>query len=280
MAGHHAGRFQDGLIMSIIFFDIDNTLLSHKTFTIPDSALKALRMAKERGHRSFISSGRAYDSLKEYLDPELFDGAIGGSGACGFVNGEPVFTHFFDNADVLRVYEIAQKAGAGMSVQSIRTSRMTEYGMDHFRKYAHAGAERIRKMNFTVFDPATAGQCCKMDLFFGPEVDYMHVISQLPDTIDQCPSLSVTSEMKGCELTPRGVNKAAGAMELAKYLNIDVQDSYAFGDSENDIEIIRACGTGIAMGNGAQKVKEAADYVTADIEEDGIWLAMKHFNLI
>ena len=266
--------------MSILFFDIDNTLLSHKTFTIPDSAIQALRMAKANGHRSFLASGRAYNSLKEYLDPELFDGAVSGSGACGFVNGEPVFTHFFDKNDVLEVYRHAQEAGAGLSVQTVRGSCMTEYGVDHFRMYADNGEERIRELNISMFDPARDEHYCKMDLFFGPDIDRDRVLSAIPDSIDQCLTLSIAKSFSGCELTPKGINKAAGALELARYLHFDVRDSYAFGDSENDIEILRACGTGIAMGNGTEETKQAADYVTADIEEDGIFLAMKHFGLI
>lgn len=266
--------------MSILFFDIDNTLLSHKTFTIPDSAIKALRMAKANGHRSFLASGRAFNSLKEYLDPDLFDGAVSGSGACGFVNGEAVFTHFFDRDDVLEVYRHAQEAGAGLSVQTVRGSCMTEYGLDHFRMYADNGEERIRELNVAMFDPDLDEKYCKMDLFFGPDIDREKVLSAIPGSIDQCLTLSIAKSFSGCELTPKGINKAAGALELAGYLNFDVRDSYAFGDSENDIEILRSCGTGIAMGNGTEETKAAADYVTADIEEDGIFLAMKHFGLI
>ena len=266
--------------MSILFFDIDNTLLSHKTFTIPDSAIQALRMAKANGHRSFLASGRAYNSLKEYLDPELFDGAVSGSGACGFVNGEAVFTHFFDKEDVLEVYRAAQEARAGLSVQTVRGSCMTEYGLDHFRMFADNGEERIRRMNIELFAPSRNADYCKMDLFFGEAADYEKVLSQIPGSIDQCLTPSVAKAFIGCELTPKGVNKAAGALELAGFLKFDVRDSYAFGDSENDIEIIRACGTGIAMGNGTAETKKAADYVTADIEEDGIFLAMKRFGLI
>ncbi len=266
--------------MSILFFDVDNTLLSHKTFMIPESTVQALRLARKNGHRSFLASGRAYDSLKEYLDPELFDGAVSGSGACAFLGSEPVFTHVFDQNDVLEVYRIAQEARTGLSVQTVRGSRMTQYGMDHFIKYAHAGAERAKTMNFTEFDPARDELYCKMDLFFGPGVDYRQIVPRLPKTIDQCLSVGPTCEMDECELTPRGVNKAAGALELAQALKFDVGDSYAFGDSENDIEMIRACGTGIVMGNGTEGAKKAADYVTADIEEDGVFLAMKHFGLI
>ena len=54
----------------------------------------------------------------------------------------------------------------------------------------------------------------------------------------------------------------------------------AFGDSMNDYEIIREAGLGIAMGNACEELKNAADYVTDDIDRDGLWNACRHFGLI
>jgi hydroxymethylpyrimidine pyrophosphatase-like HAD family hydrolase len=54
----------------------------------------------------------------------------------------------------------------------------------------------------------------------------------------------------------------------------------AFGDSMNDYEIVQAAGTGIAMGNSVQKLKDTADYVTDDIAQDGVWKACRHFGWI
>ena len=54
----------------------------------------------------------------------------------------------------------------------------------------------------------------------------------------------------------------------------------AFGDGENDIDMIRYAGIGVAMGNGIKNLKSAADYITTDIDDDGIENALKHFGLI
>ena len=54
----------------------------------------------------------------------------------------------------------------------------------------------------------------------------------------------------------------------------------AFGDGENDIEMLRFVGVGVAMGNGGDAVKAAADYVTDAVDEDGIAKALRHFGLI
>ena len=67
---------------------------------------------------------------------------------------------------------------------------------------------------------------------------------------------------------------------MMNVLGKDPKDSYGFGDSENDVSMLKSCGTGIAMGNAEPSVKEAADHVTSDIEEDGIFNALMHFGLI
>lgn len=56
--------------------------------------------------------------------------------------------------------------------------------------------------------------------------------------------------------------------------------SYAFGDSINDVEMLKHVQHGIAMGNGTKAAKEAADYITAPLHEDGIYKGLEHFGLI
>ena len=63
-------------------------------------------------------------------------------------------------------------------------------------------------------------------------------------------------------------------------LDLPWENTYAFGDGLNDLDMLDFAGHSIAMGNGRSEVKERADYITADIEEDGLALAMEHFDLI
>ena len=68
--------------------------------------------------------------------------------------------------------------------------------------------------------------------------------------------------------------------KVCEYFHIPMSETYAFGDSMNDLEILQEAGTGIAMGNAVPALKEVADYVTDRIDEDGIYKACKHFGLI
>lgn len=85
----------------------------------------------------------------------------------------------------------------------------------------------------------------------------------------------------GChELAQRGTSKGVGGRALLDALPFEPSRVYAFGDSENDLEILRLADVAVVMGNARDVVKEHADYVTDDVRDDGVVTALEHFGLI
>ena len=82
------------------------------------------------------------------------------------------------------------------------------------------------------------------------------------------------------EVVPKGYTKATGIAQVCDMLGIARENTYAFGDSTNDLEMLTYVGHGIAMGNGAPAAKAAAEYVTTDIMNHGIKNGLKHYGLI
>ena len=82
------------------------------------------------------------------------------------------------------------------------------------------------------------------------------------------------------DIVPKGISKAKGIDEMLRHWGVSLEESLAIGDGENDVDMLRHCAIGVAMGNAANITKEAADYVTDDIDEDGLYNALKHFELI
>ena len=78
----------------------------------------------------------------------------------------------------------------------------------------------------------------------------------------------------------KGVSKGAAIKEFMEAVGEPIENAYAFGDSANDIEMLKMAGTAIAMGNGAELAKAVADYVTDTVDNDGLYNAMRHYKLI
>lgn len=78
----------------------------------------------------------------------------------------------------------------------------------------------------------------------------------------------------------KGVDKASGAERVAQYYGLKMEEVMAFGDGGNDISIVQAAGVGVAMDNACDELKAVADYVTTSVDDDGVYNALKHFELI
>ena len=77
-----------------------------------------------------------------------------------------------------------------------------------------------------------------------------------------------------------GVNKGTAIERFMEYIGAPISDSIAFGDSGNDLEMMNCAGIAVAMGNATNAIKEAADYVTSDVDKDGIYNAFVYLGLI
>ena len=82
------------------------------------------------------------------------------------------------------------------------------------------------------------------------------------------------------EYTKRGNTKAKGMERLLQALNVPKEETFAIGDSGNDLPMFAMAGTTICMGNGMEIAKQNADFVTDSVLEDGIYNALKHYGLI
>jgi Cof subfamily protein (haloacid dehalogenase superfamily) len=101
---------------------------------------------------------------------------------------------------------------------------------------------------------------------------------KLERLLDKC---SITSwNDTGIDIIAKTGGKAAGIEKYLDKMEISRNQTMAFGDGENDITMLKCVGIGVAMGNGKEELKKEADYVTADIDDDGIEKALIHFGVI
>ncbi len=102
--------------------------------------------------------------------------------------------------------------------------------------------------------------------------------AQLWEKLSRYPELIVTSSLEyNLEINAASATKGAALSKLAEFLGISAKQTMAFGDGSNDLSMIQTAGVGVAMANGMDMVKEAADYITLSNEEDGVAAAIHHF---
>ena len=85
---------------------------------------------------------------------------------------------------------------------------------------------------------------------------------------------------RAIDIVPKNVTKADGIKEILDIYNIKPEETIAFGDSDNDIDMLKFCNIGVAMGNSTEAVLKSADYITDHIDKDGLYNALKHFQLL
>lgn len=253
-----------------LFFDIDGTLVSFQTHSIPTSTIDALERARKNGYLTFISTGRPRRIINN-LDHLVFDGYITMNGSFCYAGKEQVIYKCPVAAeDVYTLAEIVDR-------EKITTVFVTEDEMyivnpgpdsEQFSRMLnvprlpHAGIEQITDKEIFQVSP-----------FFSQEQENLYM-PLLPHSSSGRWHPSFT------DIVAAGNCKQRGIDEIIRHFDIPLEGTMAFGDGGNDISMLRHAGIGVAMGNASEEVKESADYVTASVDEDGIARALSHFNII
>lgn len=249
-------------------FDVDGTLRDNVNHDVSDSTRKALFLLKQKGYKLAISSGRGIDSLKatglmEFID---WDGFVCNNGQVVLNRCQEEIFHASMNKDsVLKTIQKANELGYAVMLKShprFITKEPDEYVYE---------AQRF----FNNHIP-------HLGEYHGQDVDAMVIYG--PKKYDYAPFLDIDGiqvlpgESTYADIIIGDVSKATGIKQLLELYHLD--GYIAFGDSLNDMEMFRYADISIAMGQGNQKLKNMATYVTSSIDEDGIYQACLHYHFI
>lgn len=256
-----------------LFFDIDGTLWDRYNY-IPRSTRDTIKKLKENGHMVFINSGRARGFI--FNDDLLsldFDGIVSACGTMIEYENEVLYYRPLAKELIKWSLEVCKKYGFSPIFEGPEYLYMNkeDFPFDAYaEKLAHELGWRLRRLD----DKEGELEASKFSIACGvPEREkgfnelreHFNIISHTPDV---------------AEVVPIGFDKGTGIIKTCELLNIDIKDTYAFGDSGNDIEMLKTVGTGICMGSGYQVAMDAADYTTDGLMENGIRNACIKFGLI
>ena len=257
----------------VCFFDIDGTIWDRDN-RIPESAVEAIRALRANGHLAFICSGRARGYI---IHPELlsigFDGIVSGCGTMVEYQGETLFYYRIDNELLAWAITTVRSFGFRPILEGRYHIYMDdeEFGRDPYGfKLKRDLGDRI----LSIKDEWGRWEASKFSCATNHS-DQESAFAALSKDFDFMIHTSTVAE-----IVPKGFHKGTGVLKVCEILGIPVEDTFGFGDSNNDLGMLQTVNTGIVMGNGQDEVKRVADYVTTEMFEDGIWNACKYYNLI
>lgn len=257
-----------------IFFDIDGTLIDclHGITRMTPGVKKAIRTLKANGDYVFIATGRPYAFLSDDLLNFGFDGFVLTNGAQVKVKDQFIYKDPIEKAFVKQLVCNFEE----LNIQYILQSEVYSYIKDtnkelHLLYDNYSIARKYLKSNYNGTDLHTY----KIEMLSTNQQGRDYCLSLKNDHYDCIQD----SEEKYFELYSKKNTKATGILKALDYLNIKIENSYAFGDGENDIEMLSTVGCGIAMGNASDEIKNYAKKVTDTVQNDGIALGIKRFIL-
>lgn len=251
------------------FFDIDGTLFSHTAHEIPKSARKAIHLLREKGIKVFIATGRGIDAVKKISWGDLeFDGFLTLNGQIVLDGEENILFEAAINAD-----------DAKYLVDAFVAKRLALAIVEKDRTYLNCINETVIKAQESVAIPMLP-----IDEYHGAPIYQFIGYMGRKETEEfekHIPNCKVTRWYEdGIDIISKDGGKANGIRKILETYGFSREETIAFGDSDNDLEMLQFAGIGVAMGNAVESVKNAADYVTDHIDEDGVWNALKHFEII
>ena len=246
------------------FFDIDNTLYNWKKKEYNDSSVQAIKRLKKQGVKVFLASARPYMSQKEFGAFDLgihWDGYIASSGAIAVVGNRYVKQTLMAEKDVRKLCSIAKKLDLTMEVVTPRTRFLIAPGNTYLESYHGTYSDIVPPVH-----PYKGGPCTGV-LLFAPDSHDAEFQAALPHLT------YYRFHPFGVDIMPEEHLKGEGIASILRELGIEDDEAISFGDDVQDISM-RDHSFFVAMGNGKDEVKEAADYVAAPIGEDGLAKAL------
>lgn len=252
-----------------IFFDVDYTLYSHKQNKIPDSTVYAIQKLKENGIKVFLATGRHLQELKQIDMRNLsFDGYITLSGQlCLDDHFQKIWSNPIDEYDVkILLKEFEKKEVPILFVEEDRL---------YMNMHTNSVKKALEMINLTLppVMPYSGNSIYQMTLF----EDRKKILEVIHDT-KYC-HCTGWNEF-GSDIISLSGGKAIGIQKVLGRYGLSQKEIMAFGDGENDFDMLSLAQIGVCMGNGNHALKEIADHVTKDIDEDGIYHALMYYGLL
>ncbi|MCM1058084.1 MAG: Cof-type HAD-IIB family hydrolase [Firmicutes bacterium] len=261
-----------------LVLDIDGTLTNSKKEITP-ATKQAIRELMKRGQKVILASGRPTPGMVRFekeLELEKYGGyllSFNGARIVDCYTGEIIYQRLLPLPLLPGLYRFAKDNGCGL-ITYLGSEVISAFPPDKYVELeARINGLPVREVeHFTEFVDFDINKClmtAEPEKAAGLERELRERYADRADVY--------RSEPYFIEIVPKDVNKAASLEKILPVLGVERENTVCCGDGFNDISMIAYAGVGVAMGNAQQAVKEAADYVTATNDEDGLVQVIKKY---
>lgn len=257
-----------------LFFDIDGTILSEVTHQVPESAVRAIRAAREAGHLTFINTGRTSACIPAQIREVGFDGILCGCGTEILFHEKSIMHQGMELPYCRELAEAVLEADVGAILEG-DVFYFAVPDRPAFRFLENGGGLndgtmtmiyqwKPEEVHFDKFVIWTDDES-KTDNLFALVRPHMDIIVRAPGFY---------------EIVPKGYTKAKSIQIVQELFQIRLEDCYVFGDSSNDLTMFEYCPNAVAMAVHDPILDPYTSYVTDTVEQNGIWNALVKLGLI
>lgn len=249
-------------MIRMILTDLDHTLLKQDG-SISDKTLQILAACRAKGIRFAIATARYWIGAERYIDLLNPDYEITTDGTLVHSHGQCIYSCALSVPETNAI--IASIAEAAPGAEITAACGKTVYWNSHH-----------------ISESAKLHKAVYCDYSSPLDVQANKIVAELPDeSVARAIAAKTNSKLqcyrgeKWYAFMPAASGKTTAIKALAEISGISLEDTVAFGDDLNDVEMLRLCGTGVAVNNAIPEVQEAADEITLSNDEDGVaeWLA-------
>lgn len=267
--------------MKLIFLDIDGTIVSFGHRFPSSSTVNAIKEAQKNGHKVFLNTGRCRCEVNKELEAIGFDGIICSNSLYIEENKVCLLKKDMPSQTVKEVSDWLSSQNVGFFFEGHYSVMATKLYFEQME--SRFGAESILRMKEGF--PVIKESCLSYDdvgkINFLSQPSFYKKLKKEFGSVFQINEWSFLGDDKGMgEITLLEASKAEGVKFMLERHCAKKEDTISFGDTKGDLSMIKFCETGVAMGNAEKELKEAANYITNDVDDNGIEKAFSHFGLI
>ncbi|WP_155593920.1 Cof-type HAD-IIB family hydrolase [Lysinibacillus cavernae] len=253
---------------NIVFFDVDGTLINYEDGCVEESTKQAIQLLQKKGIHLVAATGRPLSMCTELkkLGIETFITANG-----AYVKHKDFVIHKTPIAKdiVQNVQALAQEQQHSLT---FFTEQLTMNGIQS-SVALNAMKETLSLRDFPVINEKVDEEIFLMCLYADEQAEKRYA-SQFPNILWQRWHPYIVNVLQ------QEVSKSIAVKAVLDCFNISPENAIAFGDGDNDIDMLEHVGLGVAMGNGSPALKRVADFVTKRSTEGGIDFALRQLQLI